>query len=277
VPGRGAGPPTGEGDGAAPIRFGLIADIHGNALALDTVLRELEREGIEDIICLGDVAVGPQPIEALERVRELGCPTIMGNWDAYFVNGFPEADNAMASRLIEIGAWWAEQLSAEHLEHMRTFVPTFELELGPIRTLLFHGSPRSHEDFIYATTPDEKLDPMLGGASAPIMVGAHTHFQMVRRRGDGLLINPGSVGLPFAEPAPVMRILPWAEYGVLWIQKPRFGIELRRTLFDVQALVRIILESGMPHAEWWAGLWTPGELPAEVAARFAGRPAASAR
>ena len=56
------------------MRLGLISDIHGNRLALDAVLEELEREGVDEFICLGDVAVGPQPAEALERVRELEVP-----------------------------------------------------------------------------------------------------------------------------------------------------------------------------------------------------------
>ena len=63
------------------MRVGLISDIHGNRLALDAVVSELEREGVDRIVCLGDVAVGPQPAEALEGIRELGCPVVMGNWD----------------------------------------------------------------------------------------------------------------------------------------------------------------------------------------------------
>jgi len=237
------------------MRIGLIADIHGNVFALDAVLAELRRDEVDMILCLGDVAVGPQPVEAVERIRELGCRTIMGNWDAYFLDGFPPPPTEFNRRLVEMGAWWAEELSSAHLEFMRTFEPTVELDMAPLPILAFHGSPVSYEDNIYSTTPEDELERMLDGTRAPLLTGGHTHFQLVRRHGDGLLVNPGSVGLPFAEPAPVMRILPWAEYGILWFDKPRFGVELRRTLFDVAKLVRLIHRSGMPHAEWWAGLW----------------------
>ena len=77
--------------GSKPTAIALIADIHGNLPALDAVLEELEREGVDQILCLGDVAVGPQPTETLERVRELGCPVVMGNWDAYFLRRLPGA------------------------------------------------------------------------------------------------------------------------------------------------------------------------------------------
>jgi 3',5'-cyclic AMP phosphodiesterase CpdA len=64
------------------MRVALIADIHGNALALDTVLAELSRDHVDQIVCLGDVVEGgPQPREILDRIRALGCPIVMGNTD----------------------------------------------------------------------------------------------------------------------------------------------------------------------------------------------------
>jgi predicted phosphodiesterase len=238
------------------MRIALIADIHGNLLALDAVLAELERERIDRILCLGDVAVGPQPTESVERVRNLGCPVVMGNWDAYFLRGFPPAENELAQRLTEIAAWWAEKLSAEHREYMAGFAQGLELELdGANRLLAYHGSPRSYEDFVYATTGDDELDAMLDGARAPVIALGHTHFQMLRRYEDVMLVNPGSVGLPFARRARVMPMSPWAEYGVLSVEDGRLSVDLRRTSYDVNALRQLISGSGMPHAEWWAGLW----------------------
>jgi putative phosphoesterase len=233
------------------MRLALIADIHGNILALDAVLAELRDERYDHLLCLGDVAVGPQPAEAVERVRELGCRVVMGNWDAYFLDGFPEYESDLGRRLVEMGRWWAEQLGAQHREFMRAFESQVELD----GVLAVHGSPRSYEDFIYPTTPDDEVDRMLDGSRAPVLAGGHTHFQMVRRLGATMLVNPGSVGLPFSRPAPVMQIEPWAEYGFVSLEDGRLGVELRRTAFDVGAFVRLVRESGMPHADWWAGLW----------------------
>jgi predicted phosphodiesterase len=238
------------------VRIALIADIHGNRLALDAVLAELEDEDIDRFVCLGDVAVGPQPGESIERVRALGCPVVMGNWDAYFLCGFPSAETELAQRLTEIGAWWAEQLTQEHRDYMASFQSCVTVDLGPNgRLLAYHGSPRSYEDFIYATTTDQELATMLDGRRAPVIALGHTHFQMLRRYDDALLVNPGSVGLPFARPARVMSMSPWAEYCVLSVENGRLSVDLRRTPFDVEALIRFIHESEMPHAQWWAGLW----------------------
>src|SRR6185437_5473671 len=64
-------------------KIAIFADIHGNLPALEAVLAQVGAEGIERIVCLGDVAtLGPQPREVIARVRALGCPVVMGNTDA---------------------------------------------------------------------------------------------------------------------------------------------------------------------------------------------------
>jgi predicted phosphodiesterase len=237
--------------------LGLISDIHGNLLALEAVLAELEREPLDRLVCLGDVVAGPRANEALARVRELDCPVIMGNWDAWSVDGMPEPSSAVEEKLYAIGAYWAERLGDDDREFIRTFAPTLELELEPGNTLLcFHGSPTSFDHWIVATTPDEKVAHMLGGSKEPVMAGGHTHLQMVRRYADTLLVNPGSVGLPFGVWSPDdVRIAPRAEYALIDTSDGRLAVELRRTTYDVEAHLRRGLESGMPYADWWAASW----------------------
>jgi predicted phosphodiesterase len=238
------------------MRIALIADLHGNLLALEAVLAELRRDGYDELLCLGDVAVGPQAAETVERVEALRCRVVIGNWDAYFLDGFPETGSDLSRRLVKLGESWSATLDESHRRAMRAYVPEIELDLGDgFRLLAFHGSPRSYEDFILASTPEEEVERMLDGRRAPLMACGHTHFQMLRRHDDTVLVNPGSVGLPFARPAPLMQISPWAEYGLVTRDDGRLNVELRRTTFDVQAHVRSILESKLPLAEWWAGLW----------------------
>lgn len=238
-------------------RIGIISDVHGNLLALEAVLAELEREELDGLVCLGDVAVGPQPAEALARVRALGCPIVKGNWDDWFCEGIPPADYEIGRKLVEIGEFWAAQLSTEDLAVMRGFSPTVELDLGDGETALcFHGSPSSNEEGIYSVTPDETLEQILGDAGAPVMLCGHTHLQMLRRLEHSLVVNPGSVGLPFSDWAPhTITIAPWAEYGILSHDRGRLRVDLRRTTYDVAALLRLSCESGMPHAQWWADCW----------------------
>jgi putative phosphoesterase len=241
------------------VRVGLIADLHGNLAALDAVLAELEREQVDELVCLGDVAVGPQPGATVERLAEVGCPVVLGNWDAWFLDGFPAPANELDHVLLEMGEWWARELSAEHRAYLRSFSRTHELSLGDGRSLLcFHGSPRSYGDYIVAATPDAELERMLGGADADVLAGGHTHLQLVRGYLDSQLVNPGSVGLPFRpRPGPV-SVARRAEYGIVHAGDGRLAVELRRTGYDIDEFLELARGTGMPHAEWWIGCWADG-------------------
>jgi predicted phosphodiesterase len=240
------------------MRLGLISDIHGNLFALETVLAELARERLDELICLGDVAaLGPEPGAVLARLQSLGCPVVMGNMDAWLLSppdlsGADELDQALVR-------WHTSQLSDAERAYIRAFPPTIERSLGAERTLLcFHGSPRSYHDVIVPTTPDDVVDSMLGGAGAGILAGGHTHLQMVRRHGDAHLINVGSVGLPGVGAATQRnRDVRWAEYAVIEADADSLDISLRRTPLDVERMLTLAQASGMPAPaiDWWRALW----------------------
>ena len=239
----------------------LIADIHGNLTALDAVLAELEQEGADQVVCLGDVATGQQPVETLERLEAYGCPVIMGNWDACLLGAQPSLDGKLGAELERVllahASWAAEQLSPAHRRYVESFRRSVEVELGDGSTLLaFHGSPRSHGESIVATTSDEELERMLGRPKADVLAAAHTHFQLFRRFGESVIVNPGSVGLPFRRRQEgAMPIARWAEYGLVSYEEGRLAVELRRTAYDVEGFLRALRASGLPHADWWAELW----------------------
>lgn len=238
------------------MRIGLIADIHGNCMALNVVLAELAQDQVDEIICLGDVAaLGPQPREVLVRLREIGCPVVMGNTDGWLA-AWPPA-RAISPEVFAKSEWCMAQFSADDLVYIRAFPPVIERPLENGTTLLcVHGSPRSYNDDLRATTPADALDMMLGGTNAAIVAGGHTHLQMLRRHGNMRLINPGSIGLPGVGPAPPYNTdVHWAEYAVLDVDGERTEISLRRTPLDVPAMIAVAEASGMPHVAVWASQW----------------------
>src|SRR5215208_3803406 len=111
----------------------LIADIHGNLAALDAVLDALQAEPPDQIVCLGDVAAtGPQPHEVLRRLRELGCPMVMGNADAELLDASPPAPeiDEDAHRIADISRWCEAQLDDADRAFLVSFQPTVEISLG---------------------------------------------------------------------------------------------------------------------------------------------------
>ena len=146
-------------------RIGVISDPHGNLLALEAVLAELEREELDGLVCLGDVAVGPQPPRRSPASVALGCPSSRATGTSGSARASRRADDEIGRKLVEIGEFWAAQLSAEDLAAMRGFAPTVDLDLGDgVTALCFHGSPSSNVEGIYSETPDETLAQILGDA-----------------------------------------------------------------------------------------------------------------
>jgi hypothetical protein len=104
------------------------------------------------------------------------------------------------------------------------------------------------------------------GYQAWIMVGGHTHIQMLRRYEHGWLINPGSVGLPGVGPEreDLLRNtnVHWAEYAILTLRNGLVSVDLRRTPLDIPALLHVGSASGMPDVDSWIRTWHHPE-PAE--------------
>src|SRR5947199_7954227 len=242
------------------MRLGLISDIHGNLLALDAVLDELNESGIDRLVCLGDVAAGPEPRETVERLRELGCPVVLGNWDTWVLDGVPPLALQAGPMLRDQGEWSGAQLSEPDKDFLRRLQPRLELELDGATVLCVHGSPRSALEDIHATTSDEDIAQMFNGTKPTVLAAGHTHVQLARVHGTTLIVNPGSVGLPFNSwpPNGAIRMSPWAEYAILTVEDGRVSTELRRAPYDIPALLDIARESGMPHTEWWAEQWVTG-------------------
>lgn len=262
------------------MRVALIADIHGNATALRSVLDDIAMLDVDSVVCLGDLAAnGPEPGSAIDMVRELECPVVIGNTDVAMLDvpewwrdpvsvGAPET----AQRIVAASAWCADQLDSGHLEFLAGLPSTLELDLGDAgRVLCFHGSPRSSTDVITDETPPNEVAEMMDGSSHRFLAGGHTHVPLVRSLGDQTIINPGSVGMPFAScgfvgEVPVMN---HAAYAVVAATATDVSVEFREVPIDVDALARVVRSSGMPHGEWWLGLRSRQPPPAEPTVRTA--------
>src|SRR5579864_2931649 len=126
------------------MRLAVVSDIHGECFALDLVLQDIRRQGIEQIVCLGDALQGgSQPAETVARLRELNCPVVMGNADAWLITGqntSPEEE--ISEKQQEVRTWSLAQLSGNDVAFVRQFQPTIEILLEADKKLLcFHGSP----------------------------------------------------------------------------------------------------------------------------------------
>jgi putative phosphoesterase len=241
------------------MRVALLSDIHGNCVALDEVLDDLGRDKVDRIVCLGDaIQGGPQPVQVAERLREIGCPVVMGNADAWLLSGEETGDEVISDErrrtLDAVRAWTLSQLSLADRDFIKTFRPTIEIELGVNQKLLcFHGSPASFDDVILPDITQESLSKFLGKYDAQVMTGGHTHVQHMRRIDSSgrFYFNPGSIGFAYShhQPDEGFQADPWAEYAVLTSEGGRLALEFRRVPFDTQELIKVYQTSARPYAE----------------------------
>lgn len=239
------------------MKLALLSDIHGNHLALQKVLEDL---GGDDhrIVCLGDVAWGgPQPVEVIARLRKLACPVVMGNTDEVLIGKRKEnLQRPDARKLTEIGKWCKSTLSPSDVAFIKSFKETVNLKVGDEEMLCYHGSPRSNMESIFSISDDTELDTMIANRPERFLAGGHTHIQMVRRFRDKLIINPGSVGLPFENAGKKGSRNPaWAEYATINYEDGNLSINLKRVEYDVSELKEAVYESKFPHKDWWIRDW----------------------
>jgi predicted phosphodiesterase len=230
--------------------------MHGNAVAFRTALDDLRQAPPDLIVSLGDVAQGgPQPLECVELLRELGCPCVFGNSDEFLltldVGAEPVEDEEQLERLLQTARWSQEQLGADGLEFLRSFEPTVEVD----GLVCCHATLRSNEDVVLPSTPAEQVEAILGGNDARAVAAGHVHLQWLRRFAQTLWFCVGSVGLVYEqkEPPDEVPFQPWSEYAV--VDLTTLSVEFRRIPFDVEELIDAARRQDFPGFERWAAMW----------------------
>jgi putative phosphoesterase len=242
------------------MRIALISDIHGNLVALEAALADIAQQGVDKIVCLGDVALeGPQPVEVIHRLRDLSIPVVKGNNDDWLVNPLPKkAKDEEGRRKIEMGMWTLERMSAADRALLEGYAMTLSFDLDGLSLLCYHGSPRSCKHKIRPLTPARLLVKHFRGHKENLFAGGHTHEAMVRRFGESIILNPGSVGASVIESKTGSKDLyypAWAEYALVESDGRNLSINLRRIAYSFDDLAAAVRASGMPHAGYLLDGW----------------------
>jgi predicted phosphodiesterase len=219
-------------------RVAALYDIHGNLPALEAVLRDVRRAGVDHIVVGGDVLPGPMPRESLACLVDLDIPTefIHGNGDREVI----APTGAVPEAYRESMRWNAEQLRPEDTQRLASWPPTVRVPVDGLGEVLFcHATPRNDTEIFTQATPEEALLPIFGGLGVPLAVCGHTHMQFDRTIGAVRVVNAGSVGMPFGEP------------GAYWLLLGP-DVQLQRTSYDLAAAAERIRATAYPKADEFA-------------------------
>ncbi|HEY0831450.1 MAG TPA: metallophosphoesterase family protein [Candidatus Dormibacteraeota bacterium] len=222
------------------MRIAVLCDIHGNLPALQAVLAEVERTGVDLVVFGGDVAAGPMPVETIEALVAYSGPArfVRGNADRQMVESFdgtPRAGNTT-------DLWLASMLSRTHRDFLSTFEQSVEISVDGLGIVVCcHAGLESDEvPIITPATPDAVIVDALATSRERLVIAGHTHMQFDRRVSNGRMVNAGSVGKPYADGPGAY----WALVGP--------EVELRRTMYDFATAAEAVRRTAIPQRDEWA-------------------------
>ncbi|HSG15419.1 MAG TPA: metallophosphoesterase family protein [Anaerolineae bacterium] len=230
-----------------PRRIAVLADIHGNSVALDAVLADIEAKGgVDAHWLLGDyAAIGPDPVGVLERIMVLPqAQFIRGNTDrlAASLNEFDrfteesQENPEILPVIVQMNrsfAWTAGALTAAGwLPWMADLPLDMRVTLPDgTRVLAVHSSPGTDDGTgIHPKLADEELGRLIDGAEADLICIGHTHAPLDRVVNGIRVVNPGSIGNP---------VLPGAGafYAMLECGLDGYDMTLEQVTYDKEAVV----------------------------------------
>ncbi len=234
------------------MRIALVSDIHANLPALDAVLDDIDRSGVDATYHLGDlVGYAPWPNEVVELLGQRRIAGVSGNYDSTVATSYkhcgcryedPEQE-ALAHRSFE---WTCEHTSPETKARLGAL--PFRLDLrplgghlsGPTLTLI-HGAPTLNTLYWTADRDDDfcrQMAERVRARAGDMIAFGHTHLSWHRVVDAIHFVNTGSVGRP-------KDGNPQAEYVVAEFG-PEVRVDFRRVSYDVEEAARGILESSLP-------------------------------
>ncbi|WBQ04863.1 metallophosphoesterase family protein [Kribbella sp. CA-293567] len=218
-------------------RVVVLADIHGVLPALEAVLAEPDVAAADVVVLAGDLASGPQPVETLDLLLGLGerAVWVRGNADRELVE--LARGSYAAEPPDEVSPWAARQLRPDQVELLASLPTT--VTIGD--TLFCHATPRDDEEVVLIDSPISRWAAVLSGVPEEVrtIVCGHTHMPFARQVDRRLVVNAGSVGMPYGAP------------GASWALLSPAGVQLRRTALDPAVADRLARESSYPGVEEW--------------------------
>ena len=171
--------------------FAVFSDVHGNLPGLEAILADVERRGIADVLCLGDlVGYGPFPNEVAALVRDRGIPSLMGNYDQGI--GFSHGDCGCVYKTDEqraegaVSLAWTDAVTSDETRaYLRTLEDRFVLDTPAGELLAVHGSPRRINEYLFEDRPEGAMARMAEENPYRAILFGHTHVPYAREVAHG--------------------------------------------------------------------------------------------
>ncbi|MEH0157268.1 metallophosphoesterase family protein [Limibacter armeniacum] len=223
-------------------RIGIISDIHGNSLALEAVIEDMEKNHVNTILNLGDSLYGPlDPAGTFELISELKMISISGNQDRFILESreFKNKSNATLEFVLETlpedAFVWLQQLE-QVAEWNKFFLCHGNLQHDDVPLIETFQNGQVHKK------DPKTLEEEIMQLKQPIILCGHTHVPHILQLQESKkwVINPGSVGLPaYDDDFPFYHKMesgsPYAKYTILDLEEDEvISISQRNIKYDFE-------------------------------------------
>lgn len=237
----------------------VLADIHGNSLALAAVLADARARGVNRFANLGDTFYGPlDPAGTWDMLKDADIPAILGNQDRILLEGGPDRAKAPAFRSVLDG------IGTNGLAWLRSLPTTLILD---DTILLTHGTPGSDTAYLLEDVatghpvmrPCEAVeaDILPAAEHCSLVLAGHSHFPGRLDCGRRTVVNPGSVGLPAYDddtpPHAMAAGTPHARYAIVSPDEIGWDVQFIAVEYDWEQAARMAKDNGRPDWAEWLG------------------------
>jgi putative phosphoesterase len=223
------------------MRIAVLSDLHGNLLALDACLADLESQGgAEAVVVAGDLCLdGPKPKKVLQRLEEIGASCVRGNKDRYLYDD-SATEKLSSGEMAQVG-WTRRDLGERWLGWLREL--PFALRIGEDENqlLIVHANPLNDDEHLWPDADDATLTRLVGDEHATAIAFGHLHLPYVRIWKGRMLVNVASAGLPKDGD-------PRACYAIFTERDAGWQVKHRRVAFDVKRVATQLADSGIPES-----------------------------
>jgi predicted phosphodiesterase len=221
----------------------VVSDVHGVLPVLEAVLAEPDVRAADLVVVTGDHASGPQPGAVLDRMLKEGdrLRLVRGNADRELVALRRGEDIEIPD---DVTPWAAAQLTEDQVELLAGLPHPLVMDVDGFGAVVFcHGSPRRDDEIVLVDSPLARWQAAFTDLPPDhrTVVCGHTHMPFSRLVDRRLVINAGSIGMPYGRA------------GGSWVLLHDGGVSLRHTLIDVDAAVNaVVAGSDYPARQSWA-------------------------
>ena len=235
-------------------KIALLSDIHGNTTALEAVLEDTKRAGVEEYWLLGDVLMpGTGRRHLLNLLEELPITVqILGNWEDSLwraMKGMLDPSRASHRYLMRHCQYILEEIHPEEIEAMQSLPMQVHREVSGLRVGITHHLPDKNWGRELIHIGDQKdFDRLVSNPPCDIAVYGHIHQQFFRYGSGGeLILNPGSIGQPFFLQANLRKDLR-AMYAILEFDESGLkDVDFRRVSYDIEKELKLAKDLKLPY------------------------------